>query len=130
MWLLDTNAIIHAQRGEPPGFGQRLARTSPDDVVISAVTIAELWHGAAKHPDPERKRRLWLRVLEPFVVLPFDRAAAEVHGDLRYELRHSPIGERDLLLASIGLARGLTLVTANLREFRRVPGLNVEDWGE
>ena len=62
-------------------------------------------------------------------VLAFDREAAEVHGDLRHALRHNPIGERDLLLASIAFARGLTVVTANVREFRRVPGLAVEDWG-
>ena len=130
IWLLDTNVLIHAQRGEPAKVGERLARVSPDDLAVSAVSIAELWYGAAKHSDPARKRRLWTQFLAPYGVLAFDRAAAELHGDLRHALRHQPIGERDLFQAAIGLAHDLTLVTANVDEFRRVPGLRVENWAE
>lgn len=127
-WLLDTDVLIHAQRGDPPEVRARLEATAPEDLAISAVTVAELWYGAARSQEPARKRKLWTRFLEPFDVLPFDRAAAERHGELRHALRHQPIGERDLLIASIALAHGLTVVTANVREFRRVPGLTVDDW--
>lgn len=92
------------------------------------MTVAELWYGAARRPDPQRKRAAWTAVLAPFAVLPFDRASAERHGVLRHELRHRPIGERDLFIAAIALANDLTLVTHDGAEYERVPGLRVEDW--
>ena len=97
-------------------------------MATSVVTMAELWQGAAKHADPTAKRRLWNDFLLPYDVYAFDRASAEQHGELRYRLRHAPIGERDLLIAAVAMANNLTLVTANTREFERVPGLRVEDW--
>lgn len=127
-WLLDTNVLIDAQRGRPARVGQRLRSVAPEDVAISTVTVAELWYGTARHDDRNRKRDMWVRVLAPYAKLPFDTAAAELHGDVRYEVRRQPIGERDLLIASIALANDLTVVTANTREFLRVPGLRVEDW--
>jgi tRNA(fMet)-specific endonuclease VapC len=129
-WLLDTNVLIHAQRGRPEPVRRRLRTISPESAVISTVSIAELWYGIARSDDPDRKRELWSRFLTPFDVLAFDRAAAELHGGLRFALGRHPIGERDLLIAAIALANDLTVVTANTREFRRVPGLRVEDWGE
>jgi len=127
-YLLDTNVLVAAQRGYPAAVEARLRQLSPDDVCISAVSVAELWYGAARHSDPERRRALWSEYLAPYAVLPFDRAAAELHGELRHQLRHAPIGERDLLIAAIALANRLTMVTGNTREFERVPGLLVENW--
>ena len=126
--LLDTNVLIHAQRGEPAAVRRRLKEQSPGDLALSEVTIAELWYGALRSADPDLKRNLWSRVVEPFEVLPFDRAAAELHAELRYGLRHAPIGERDLLIAATAVAHGLILVTSNATEFSRVRGLQVEDW--
>ena len=126
--LLDTNVLIHAQRNNPASVRGRLRETHPEDLAISAVTVAELWYGAARSDDPERKHEFWSRVLAPYAVLPFDRPAAEIHGDLRFQLKHRPIGERDLLIAAIALASNLTLVTDNTGEFSRVPGLRVENW--
>jgi tRNA(fMet)-specific endonuclease VapC len=127
-WLLDTNAIIHSVRGRPPRVRAELRRRSPADVAVSSVTVAELWYGAAKHVDPDRKRKAWTRVLAPYEILAFDRSAAEHHADIRYALRHHPIGERDLLIAAIARAHGLTVVTQNPDEFDRVPELIVVDW--
>lgn len=128
IWLLDTNVLIHAVRGRPPGVRARLQRESPDDVAVSSVTIAELWYGAEKSVDPERKREAWATMLAPFQVVAFDRGAAEQHARIRNLLRRRPIGERDLLIASITLAYDLTLVTHDTAEFSRVPHLRVEDW--
>ena len=128
IWLLDTNVLIHAVRGRPPGVSAHLQRQSPDDVAVSSITVAELWYGAEKSASPARKREAWRTVIEPFLVIPFDRDAAEQHARIRYLLRHRPIGERDLLIASIALAHDLTLVTHNATEFSRVPRLRVEDW--
>lgn len=130
IWLLDTNVLIHAVRGRPPGVRAHLQRQSPDDVAVSSITIAELWYGAEKSVNPARKREAWRAVLEPFQVVAFDRDAAEHHARIRYLLRHTPIGERDLLIASIALAHDLTLITHNAGEFSRVPRLRVEDWFE
>ena len=129
-WLLDTNTLIFAARDRPRAVRHRLQEVSPDDVAVSSIAIAELWYGAEKSDDPPRKRAAWSRFLEPYSVLPFDRAAAEEHARLRYLLRHVPIGERDLLVAAIATANGLRVVTNNLAEFTRVPGLTVEDWSK
>jgi tRNA(fMet)-specific endonuclease VapC len=128
IWLLDTNTLIFAARDRPKSVRRRLQAASPDDVAVSSVAIAELWFGAAKSDDPARKRQAWSAFLQPYAVLAFDRAAAEEHARLRYLLRHAPIGERDLLVAAIASANGLRVVTSDLGEFTRVPGLAVEDW--
>ena len=113
IWLLDTTVLIGAQR-----LGSRLRAMSPDDLVVNTITITELWYGCVQSPDPERKRALWSRFIEPFTVLPFDRAAAECHGELRYQLRHPLIGERHVFIAAIALANDFGVVTANHREFK------------
>jgi tRNA(fMet)-specific endonuclease VapC len=120
--------LIFAARDRPKAVRRRLRDVSPDDVAVSSIAIAELWFGAEKSPDPPRKREAWSKFLEPYSVLPFDRAAALEHARLRHLLRHAPIGERDLLVAAIATANELKVVTNNLREFQRVPGLAVEDW--
>lgn len=129
-WLLDTDMVIRAIRGWPVNVRERVDQTDPTAVVVSAVTIAELWFGAHRYENPERRRAVFDAFLEPYEILSFDRGAAEVHGDLRFLLRHAPIGERDLLIASIALTHGMTVVTNNVREFNRVPGLSVEDWSQ
>ena len=128
IWLLDTNVLIHAVRGRPPGVRAQLQRQSPEDVAVSSITMAELWYGAEKSVSPARKRKAWKAVMAPFQVIAFDRDAAEHHARIRYLLRHKPIGERDLLIASIAMAHDLTLVTHHAAEFARVPRLRVEDW--
>jgi tRNA(fMet)-specific endonuclease VapC len=126
-YLLDTNAVIHAIRGRPSSVRTRLNAEGPARVAVSAITVAELAYGAVKSDRPGR-HELFEAFLEPYEVLAFDSEAGHLHGALRHQLRHQPIGERDLFIAAIGLARGMTVVTANRREFDRVPGLGVEDW--
>lgn len=128
-YLLDTNTCIYALK-QQGGVIDRLGEHSPDDLVVSIVTVAELWFGAKKSKRPESNRRRIDAFLKPLEVLPFDHEAAEVYAEVRLALERvgRPIGERDLLIASIGLARGLTIVTHNVSEFGRVPGLKVEDW--
>ena len=127
-YLLDTNAVIHALRGKPASVRGRLDDEGPGRVCVSSVTVAELWYAAEKSEDPERRHRLFLAFLAPLEVMPFDAAAGKLHGVLRHQLRNQPIGERDLLIAAIARTLGLTLVTANRKEFDRVPALAVEDW--
>jgi tRNA(fMet)-specific endonuclease VapC len=66
IWLLDTNVLIHAVRGRPPGVRAHLQQQGPDDVAVSRITAAELWYGAEKSADPGRKREAWAMVLAAF----------------------------------------------------------------
>jgi len=128
-YLLDTNTCVHAIK-RVPAIIDRLKRLSPDDLGISVISLAELWFGALKSSRPERTRASVDAFLGPFEMLPFDREAAGSYAEIRLHLERAgrPIGERDLLIAAIARSRALTVVTHNLGEFERVPGLAVEDW--
>jgi tRNA(fMet)-specific endonuclease VapC len=128
-FVLDTNTCIYALKLQGRVV-ERLRDHAPDDLGVTIITIAELWFGAHKSVRSSVARREMDGFLEPFEVLPFDREAAEAYARVRFELERigRPIGERDLLIASIALARGLTVVTHNVSEFGRVPGLKTEDW--
>jgi tRNA(fMet)-specific endonuclease VapC len=126
-YLLDTNVFIHANKN----LGQvkdRLRHHSPSDVNTSVVTVADLLYGSMKMPNPEDCRNRWLTILKPFCVVDFCVACAEHHATLRYQMRHNPIGERDLLIAAIATTHNLIVVTHNSVDFSRVPGLRCEDW--
>lgn len=126
-WLLDTDTCVDALRHRPSVL-RRLDRLSPDDVAVASMTEAELWYGAWRSRDPAGSRQSVAAFLAPLTRLPFDSEAAERHAELRFALRAQPIGERDLVIASVAVAQGLALVTHNTREFSRVPGLTVEEW--
>lgn len=128
-YLLDTNICIYAIKREAEVL-RRLQERGPDDFGISAITVAELWFGAAKSSRPQRTRESVDAFLRPFEVLPFAGEAAQEYAEIRLQLEKAgqPIGERDLLIASIAKSRRLTVVTHNVREFSRVSGLKVEDW--
>lgn len=129
-YLLDTNACIACLRRKPSPVVTRLRALGPDDVALCAIVRAELLFGAARSRDPVNERALVDRFLEPFPSFPFDDRAAELYSQIRYVLERAgqKIGAHDLEIASIALARGLTLVTHNVSEFSRVPGLLWEDW--
>jgi len=128
-FVLDTNTCIYALKLEGRVV-ERLRDHSPDDLGVTIITVAELWFGAQKSARPAAARREMDGFLEPFEVLLFEREAAEAYARSRVALERMgrPIGERDLLIASIALARGLAVVTHNVSEFKRVPGLKTEDW--
>lgn len=128
-YLLDTNTCVYALK-RVPAVIDRLKTFSPEDLGIAIITAADLWFGARKSSRPERTRASVDAFLVPFEIVPLDKAAAESYADIRLRLERAgrPIGERDLLIAAIARARHLTVVTHNVDEFRRVPGLSVEDW--
>jgi tRNA(fMet)-specific endonuclease VapC len=101
-------------------------------MAISSITLAELWYGAARSTRPQRTRAEQDAALAPFRVLDFDSTAADNYASARAHLVSAgrPIGDRDLMIAAIALAKRMTVVTSNTAEFTRVPGLRVEDWME
>ncbi len=126
-YLLDTNAVI-ALLGGDPAFLERLRACRPSDVAMSAIVGHELYYGAYKgrRTSDNLGRIEALR----FPMLEFDRDDARAAGSIRAELAGSGriIGPYDVLIAGQAVARGLTLISRNTREFDRVPGLSLENW--
>jgi tRNA(fMet)-specific endonuclease VapC len=98
--------------------------------VILTITSYELYTGSAKCESPDNEQAKVDLLLRTVIELPFNQAAARVAGRIRglLESKGEMIGPYDILLAAQALAAGLTLVTANVNEFQRVPGLTVENW--
>jgi tRNA(fMet)-specific endonuclease VapC len=128
-YLLDTNTCVYAIK-RIPAVIERLKALSPVDLGVTVITLAELWFGARKSSRPEQTRASVDAFLRPFEIIPLDKDAAESYAEIRHRLERlgRPIGERDLLIAAIARSRGLAVVTHNVSEFGRVPGLAVEDW--
>jgi tRNA(fMet)-specific endonuclease VapC len=128
-WLLDTNACIFLSKNREPLVSRALA-VSPDDLVVASITCAELWFGAARSQHPQRNRKTQDAFLAPLRMVDFDAKAADRYASVGAHLARvgRRIGQRDLMIASIALAQDLRVVTSNTAEFRRVPGLSVEDW--
>lgn len=129
-YLLDTNIIIALRRQRPRDLAERLTRLKPGDVVMSAVVYGELRYGAEKSARREEAFDLLQRLTQAIPVEPLPNDAGEAYGRIRalLEARGAIIGGNDLWIAAHALARGLVLVTGNVREFTRVPDLVVEDW--
>jgi tRNA(fMet)-specific endonuclease VapC len=129
-FLLDTCACIDLLRGRSPDVFRRLRRCDVDEVGLSSVTLAELLYGAARSARPAHHADIVARFCAPLAILPFDDHATGAYGAVRAELerRGTPIGPLDTFIAAHALSLGLTVVTGNDREFRRVEGLRVENW--
>lgn len=129
-YLLDTNAVI-ALLNEPQGaVSKRVKTLTPSEFGLSALVVHELYFGAYK--SQRRERNVALVSGLRFEVLPFDQEDAHHAGEIRAGLGvlGTPIGAYDVLIAGQARARGLVLVTRNLREFERVPQLRVENWSD
>ena len=128
--LLDTNTCIRYLNGRSANVVANMRATSHNDMVVCSIVKAELFAGSAKSQQPVKNLATQQRFLNQFVSLPFDDAAADFYGVTRVALEKAgtPIGPNDLLIASIALANGVTLVTHNTREFSRIAGLSLVDW--
>jgi len=128
-YLLDTNLCIRVLRDRPPQIRERF-NLEADSLCISTIVMTELLHGAAKSARPAHNRNEVERFAARLEVLAFDAAAADHAADIRanLEARGEMIGGYDLLIAGHARSRGLTVITGNLSEFRRVDGLRCEDW--
>jgi tRNA(fMet)-specific endonuclease VapC len=128
-FLLDTDTCIYALK-QNQGVLRELMSRSREDIAISVITEAELRTGAAKSSSPIKTLRFIENFLRPLTTIEFTSEDAVVYAQVRARLERAgtPIGPLDTIIASQAVARGLTLVTNNEREFRRVNGLRVENW--
>jgi predicted nucleic acid-binding protein len=132
--LIDASILIESEHGRLE-LEQHLAQRQQEEFFLSVVTASELLHGVYRAVQPEmRTRRAAFveAVLERFPLLPVDLATARIHAQVWAELAATGkmTGPHDLWLAATCIAHGLTMVTTNVREFTRVPGLAVEVWGQ
>jgi tRNA(fMet)-specific endonuclease VapC len=129
-YLLDTCTVSDFVKGQPNVL-TRIKATAPNLISVSALTRMEVDYGLALNADRARKLA---PVLDAFfstiVTLSFDEVDAKAAAAIRAALKTAgqPIGAYDALIAGMGLARGLVVVTSNVGEFKRVSGLQVEDW--
>lgn len=133
MICLDTNAAISVLSGLATPVRSRFeeALKGAETLAVSSIVLFELWFGAEKSARREgNARKLAELVASPLDVLNFDEDDAREAGDIRADLRRkgTPIGPYDVLIAAQARRRDALLVTANVREFARVPGLRIEDW--
>jgi tRNA(fMet)-specific endonuclease VapC len=129
-FMLDTNVCIALIKRKDLSVLGRLQAERPGDVCVSSITLAEMEYGAHKSAKTEQNRLALAAFFAAIPVMPFDDAAAQEYGRIRAHLerRGTPIGSLDGLIAAHALALRCVLVTNNEAEFRRVPGLRVENW--
>ena len=130
MILLDTNICIYIIKRKPEEVLRRFERYHPGDIGISSITLAELQYGVAKNQARLRNEEALSEFLIPLEVLPFEESATRVYGSIRalLEQQGRMIGSMDLLIAAHAVSLGAVLVTNNVKEFERVPDLNIENW--
>ncbi|MCI0415017.1 type II toxin-antitoxin system VapC family toxin [bacterium] len=129
-YLLDTNICSYVLKKKPGSVYSRLVKTKPSDLYVSVITVYELLTGCEKSEQRDRLLPEIKSFLRPFSLLTFKEQHAYRAASLRAHLEKAgtPIGAYDLLLAAQALTDGLTFVTNNTREFRRVKHLSLEDW--
>lgn len=130
-FLLDTDTCIYALK-QQRGVLERLLKHSPADIAVSVITEAELRTGAAKSDAAAKIGRLVENFLRPLTILDFVSADAATYAQIRARLERAgkPIGPLDTLIAAQAIARKLTLVSNNRKEFGRVPRLAIENWAD
>jgi tRNA(fMet)-specific endonuclease VapC len=128
-YLLDTNIVIYVMKRKPLE-ALKVFNKNASRMAISTITLAELIYGAEKSKQVEKN----LNTIEDFIshleVLPYDINATQHYGQIKAFLERSgkPIGVNDIYIAAHARSHGLTLVTNNLAEFKRVPNLALENW--
>ena len=128
-YLLDTNIVIYTMKNRPQQVKRRF-KQHKDQMCISSVTLGELIFGAEHSQQVERNLTDIEAIVARLEVLPFDNKAAYHFGQIWAALYNigKPIGPYDMMIAGQTRASGLTLITNNIKEFERVPGLMLENW--
>jgi len=131
MYLIDTDILIYALKGEPCVL-EHFREQSAQPKAISAITYGELFYGAMKSAQPQKNLATVRRVNELFPVVEVTRGVMETFGSLKAELENKGrrIDDFDLVIAATALILGYRLVTNNERHFQHVPGLEIANWSK
>jgi len=131
-FLLDTNICIHIRRRRPPAVLARFQQLKPGEAVLSVITYGELVYGAEKSQFREQALRQLAELASLLPVMELPSRAGELYGSIRagLEAEGCTIGNNDLWIAAHAKAASLILVTNNEREFRRIQGLDIQNWAE
>jgi tRNA(fMet)-specific endonuclease VapC len=129
-YMLDTNMCIYVIRRKPPQVLEHFKTFKISEIGISTITLSELEYGVAKSSKPDQNREALIEFLTPLQIVSFDERASHHYGEIRAHLERKgiSIGSMDLLIASHALSLSLPLVTNNIQEFKRIPGLRLENW--
>jgi tRNA(fMet)-specific endonuclease VapC len=128
LYMLDTNICIYLMKNQPEQVARRFEKCYFGDVVMSAITFAELEYGVAVSANPKRERRHLAALAQDIRVLPFDPAAATAYGPIREATRERKKDHLDKLIAAHACALDVILVTNNERDFANYPGVKIENW--
>jgi len=130
IYLLDTNIVSYWMRGDEKLIS-KIKNRKPAELSICTVTLAEIYYGIEKSPVKKKERRNKIeRISSQLEIHAFDELAARKYAIIRSQLEKNGlvISERDLQIASIAMANKLIVVTHNIKEFKRIVKLEVEDW--
>lgn len=127
-YMLDTNMCIYLMKNQPTQVADRFAQCYVGEVVMSAITFAELSYGVSVSSDPTREAENLSSLVEDIPVMPFDRFAGEAYGPIRRATRDSKKDHLDKLIAAHAKALSVTVVTNNLKDFDKYPGVVAENW--
>jgi tRNA(fMet)-specific endonuclease VapC len=129
MYFLDSNICLYYLRNQYRSLSEKLLRTSPGKIKIPSIVEAEILTGVEKGAQ-QITREIWEEFLSAFEIIPFDNDAARQYAVIRayLERQGTIIGPNDLIIAAVVLANNGILITHNVQEFVRVPGLAIEDW--
>ena len=129
-FMLDTNTCIYIIKRKPPKVLGHFKAYSIGEIGISSMTLAELRFGVEKSQHIQKNQEALDAFILPLEIADFDEKAAKSYGEIRAALEKAgnPIGSMDMLISAHALSLGLTLVTNNVREFRKIKHLKVIDW--
>ena len=129
-YMLDTDTCIYVINKRPQSVFDRFKQERVGDIGLSSIALSELRYGAEKSPNPGRNLAALEGFVTPLEVLEYGEDEAEEYGRIRSHLEKNgePIGSMDMLIAAHAKSVDVTLVTNNVREFKKVPGLRIETW--
>ena len=127
-YMLDTNMCIYLMKNQPAQVAERFAQCYVGEVVMSAITFAELSYGVSVSADPRREAKNLSSLVEDIPVAPFDELAGTMYGPIRLATRESKKDHLDKLIAAHSKALSVTLVTNHLKDFEKYPGVTAENW--
>ncbi len=129
-YLIDTNICIYIMNNHPPKVIEKFKKVVVGEVGISSITVSELYYGVYKSSQIDKNSQRAGEFLQPFSILPYDENASRSYGIIRNELekKGKVIGPLDMLIAAHALSNNLILITNNVKEFKRIKSLRVENW--